>query len=687
MDNLETQFGDLILAGAPGLGRLQSLTNKATGFAVGLDPTKGCWSVEVEADGKIFNFGAEHCRAETVSNTDGVFVHEASGACVTLAWQSLHHDAVTARLSVSMDRNGCGNGRVIGITFQLPGRAVVASADECDTLYYPYCAGIRIKDPAQELFRKAETRVANWLDRTLTARARGFDLEERHNEVEFRNDYSGRCGMAWLDYAGPSGGLYLACHDPDVEHGLLTVAAQRGEPGLAMWIGKRFNRPLATVSADFVVALHDGDWRRGADIYREWFTSAFPPIRRADKTLRRGPGIMCHYDFKWQNGVVGKRFADIPALMADALENGFDSILCAGWNIGGFDNHYPEFRPDPDLGTEAELQDAVAHAQEMGGRVFFYVNAFSFDTAHPDYPSQGRPSAIEDATGQPLVAQWGSRKLAGMCNSVEEWRRRVMENARYVIRTLGANGVYLDQLAVRPQACHNPGHAHTTPWIANSLSLVDAIRADLADAGHSDAILFSEFITDALATRLDFQLCHTCWMAGIDYAFPEMFRYTFPEATLADQVFQKPWPGDPVEVEEDHVREILCREFVTGLKMWVYDHTLANPREVDFFRRVVRLRERGADYFADGVFIGAPQMSNVPSTGVEVGAWLLEGRGLMLAVWNRTGEPAEFTLAPPIDGALTLCDLDGGEWQRPGPIGTIVVPATPLSLCLIETGQ
>lgn len=673
-------LGGLELHGAPALGALQSIANPRLGWALPLDATQSCWEADIERDGRVETLRPDQCHAEVISSREGAFHHLPSGVRAGLQWRALGEDAVIARLSFAANPPEVVLRRVV---FQLCGAVDPGQGDE---LVYPYCAGMRVADPASELFAKAQWRQAPWKDRKLAVRERGFDLEEQDGAVVFSHDYSGRCSMAWMDYAGAKGGVYLAAHDPGLEHATLAVRARRGARGLEMWIEKKLNRPLESWSCDFVLALHGGGWRRGADIYRAWFRSAFPAMRRAPGYVRRSPGVACHYDLKWQDKSIGHRFRDLPDMLDESAPRGFTNMLVAGWNVDGFDSSYPLFRPDPELGSEGELKQGVAGVHEKGGKLFFYVNAFSFDTTHHEYETLGRPGSVKKADGLPLVVRWGSRDLAGMCKGYEPWRRRVLDNIRYVVEDVGADGVYVDQLAVRPQLCVDAGHVHDRAWVAANVDLAKEMRSMLSEKGKDGAVLFSEFVTDALATQLDFQLCHTVWGAGLAYAFPEMFRYTFPEATLIDQVFQKPWPCDPAEVEEDYLLDTLGRLFVTGVLFWAYDHFFHNRRQRRLLDGVLALRRIGLDYFAEGEYLDEPALAAPLPQGVSVKHFRHPERGSLLAVWNRTGSAFRLDLAEPLFGGLLAADLNGGQQRDTASAErrAFDVSAAPLSVILVR---
>jgi len=60
----------------------------------------------------------------------------------------------------------------------------------------------------------------------------------------------------------------------------------------------------------------------------------------------------------WQSTIISNcedvvlhRFKDLPRLAADAKKYGVTTFEILGWNIGGIDRGYPQYVPDPPLGT------------------------------------------------------------------------------------------------------------------------------------------------------------------------------------------------------------------------------------------------------------------------------------------------------------------------------------------------
>jgi hypothetical protein len=459
--------------------------------------------------------------------------------------------------------------------------------------------------------------------------------------------------MTWLDYYCETGGLYLASHDPLFEKTELVVNARNDNASLEFAILKTFNRRMMRGTADFALGLHEGDWHRGAEIYRRFFDSTGERMKKPASFMRKAPGIMCHYDFKWQNGTVNHHFKDIPRLHLESRENGFNALLVAGWNVNGFDNSYPDFRPDPELGTERELKKAVEIVHENDGEIFFYVNAYSFDTSSPDYPKFGAKCAVKTMDGDVIGGQWGDRFLAGMCNSCAEWRAKVKDNIRYVLETLGADGVYIDQLAGTPQTCFDNEHEHEASWRLNYQTLIAEAVSELGKPLAGRVFLFSEWLSDILATRLDAQLIHTCWGSGRKYAFPEMFKYAFPETMLFDQILQKPWGGIPAEVEGRHAKNVICQMFVNDIKYWCYDHVPDAPETGVFLKKTIELLKTIQENSPVEKFVDDLPIAEIDGEAV-VKAYETPRGDYRFRVWNQTGEPGAFRLKTPINARKIL---------------------------------
>jgi len=664
---MNNQFGELVIEGLLQEGKLNRLRNTTNGMEIKTDPNESLVALVVEKEGD----------KKTVKLFRG-----ADGIEIVFAWTANTADSVSCRVKV---KNTNPAYTVRKIIFTLPAYIDLGGYGK-DFLVYPRVAGIKIENPAEELFKNVKREYAKWKDRTLGVTIEGLGFcEESGETVDLNYAHSSNPSMMWLDYFSSAGGIYLASHDPGFEHTVFHVSARKKLKGLMFRIEKIFNRSLSEWDGEFIIGLHSGDWHRGADIYRLFHKKlGTKPIRPPDY-IRKAPGMVAHYDFKWQNGDVNHHFKDMPEMFREARGSGFTSLLIAGWNINGFDNNYPRFRPDPELGTEQELIEGIREIHRLGGKVFFYNNAYSFDMDCEDYENSGKDWAVKQSDGKTIDAKWGSSVLSGMCNSAAGWRAKVKNNIRYLIEQAGADGVYIDQLSVAPRLCFDRNHRHKKSWILNNVSLIKEVREELGTEYKDKIFLFSEWLTDALLPVLDAQLIHTCWGAGIKYAFPEMFRYTFPTAFLVDLVLQKPWPGNPHEIEEKHVRDIIGKLFVNGIFFWTFDHVISNPRIKDFFIKAVKLKTKFAGFFAAGAFEDDTVFREIP-LNIYAKSFLTDTGQRLVAVYNKTGKECILKMKAPFTGRMVVCDSESRVMRKSavGKIAELPCPADPFSVITFE---
>ena len=107
---------------------------------------------------------------------------------------------------------------------------------------------------------------------------------------------------------------------------------------------------------------------------------------------------------------------------------GLNHILLSGWNESGFDYGFPQYRPNPNLGTEEELRDGVRAVIAAGGHVAFYVNARLCNAVFPDREALWKNGGIQNRDGSPWLEQYGSRNqyFASMCSQAELWQSELL---------------------------------------------------------------------------------------------------------------------------------------------------------------------------------------------------------------------------------------------------------------------
>ncbi len=183
--------------------------------------------------------------------------------------------------------------------------------------------------------------------------------------------------MGWMDVYNPKAGLgyYYANQDTETRLTLLEVelrpftksasvrdswptpAEANGEPTrFDYWLGQLSLCESTERSRPdpWRLQVHSGDWHAASKIYRSWFDQHFK-IDRPPDWLRK--------ENAWQSiilsnseDVVVHRFDELPKLAADAKKYGITTFEILGWDMGGIDRGYPQYRPNPRLGYSRGIQ-------------------------------------------------------------------------------------------------------------------------------------------------------------------------------------------------------------------------------------------------------------------------------------------------------------------------------------------
>lgn len=210
--------------------------------------------------------------------------------------------------------------------------------------------------------------------------------------------------MGWTEFYNPrvNVALHYAYHDPEPRLAAVyyelrpftktaVVGDQwptpadvpTGEPiGLTMgWLNFPYAGKGAARFGPVALQIHRGDWHDGSTLYRKWFDQHFQ-VRRRPTWLRK--------EMAWQSVIISNcedqvlyRFKDWPKLAADAKKYDVTTFEILGWNVGGIDRGYPQYTPDPRLGTREEFRQALAEIRCLGVHPLLFANIQVADTATP----------------------------------------------------------------------------------------------------------------------------------------------------------------------------------------------------------------------------------------------------------------------------------------------------------------
>jgi hypothetical protein len=451
----------------------------------------------------------------------------------------------------------------------------------------------------------------------------GGNLGIRYDSATF--SYPGYMSMGWIDVSNSKedAGYYYANHDIETRLCLLavelrpfhntaavgdnwpTVEEAQGEPiGLTIgWVHFPYSEN-STFKADAVVfEAHKGDWHDASRIYRSWFDQHFP-IRRPKSWLRQ--------EHAWQSVIVSNgedvvryRFNDLPKLAADAKQYGITTFEILGWDVGGIDRGYPQYRPDPRLGTAAEFRKALADIREMGVHPLIFTNIQVADTATEVFRNSLKQYAVDGLWAQDWqLFGWGEGTISARANLTEsemtlvspshpEFREYLMKQYLQLVRD-GAEGFQFDKatllfwldfnskLPVSPDRSLPAGILETYKEV---LSQGRAINPSLAIA--------SETWLDRAFQYVDVSYLR---MGDIDMN-STVLKYTFPEWTCT--IFGE-LPGDFVPMNNGMryglVWDLAPRHYNDSV-----DEKLTRPL-ARYVRELIRIRKKYADLLFHGRF-------------------------------------------------------------------------------------
>ena len=519
---------------------------------------------------------------------------------------------------------------------------------EDDVLVYPHFAGRQIVNPTKELAQPKQMINWKWQEYVKNRQNNvGVGVADDRGAYVMHMRYSGPASMLWLDLHDPTEntGLYITCRTSGTHMmGLRAESFGEGYPGMGLAIVHEPCLERGTwESEECVFAFHEGDWHWAADDYRAWFESVHEPIPQTHrpKWFMESAGLMAHYDFQYQGGGIVHTFKDIPHLYDMAQEMGFNHLLLAGWNRDGFDYGFPHYEVNPLLGTEQDLRDALAEVKSRGGHVAFYINSRLCNVGFEDQQENLEKFAIRNRDGSLFQEKYGAADVsfASMCIN-SNWRKQLLDTVNYLTHVIGADSMYLDQLAMaRSIKCYNSEHEHGhihNNWNEGYIKLIDEMIAGYDPEGMA---LIYEGSNDVFGRGASAQLITTL-MGNYAIALPEMYRYTFPDQVLTDMMNPRRNSGMRAEHIARNSTGMLYRAFACGMYFWCYDLEWDNtwrrdPEQYERLKKTVALRVKWLKTYGFGTFRDTVGIVSAPEDQM-IKRYEIDG-GVLIAAANKDG--------------------------------------------------
>jgi hypothetical protein len=501
----------------------------------------------------------------------------------------------------------------------------------------------------------------------------GGNLGIRYDAAGFL--YPGSMQMGWAEFFNRKAGvgLHYANHDPEsrltglcFELRPFTKSAAlgsnwptpadvpAGEPiGLTMgWLKFPYLTHGTFASGPVVLQVHAGDWHEGSALYRAWFDRHFQ-VKRPPSWLRR--------EMAWQSVIISNceditvwKFKDLPRLAADAKKYGVTTFEILGWDIGGIDRGYPQYRPDPRLGTPDEFRRALADMKTLGVHPLIFSNVQFADTATPLFREKLLRYAFHGRWAQDLpLMGWGEGTMSahlGLTNlnmtlvspAHPEFRKLLLDQFVQLVKD-GADGFQLDKTNVvgfldfNPELPTSPDKAFTQELLTTLDEVVRRCRAV-----NPEFALASEIIWDRSFPSVDVSYMR---MGEVDMNSPAL-RYTFPEWT---STICAESPGD-FNVVNNGMRYGLVWAMQPRHYNDSMDEPLTRPLS-SYVRELIRIRNKHKDLLFHGRFLD--------TRGAEVKA----GPDVRYSVFEGMGQPGKAVVVVNFGGEEAAAEVGwpGGD--------------------------
>lgn len=532
--------------------------------------------------------------------TDGeMFYPEDVTYTVKLDGQKTHWKLfLPSAYTYSVVRFPCINGVYLGNTWK------------DDVLYYPVKAGRKYINPVEYFARPVRKLQWRWQEYRYFYTVDGCCGEKNDDDMYVMSSvYPGGLSMSYFDYADEKSGLYFASHSDSSD--LVTLgAATPGPDSPCMCFFAEYEMTVeegaSWQSPDIVVAAHGGDWHEGADIYRSYKEPLLDPQVDQPEWFKTSAAMLAHYDFKYQNGGVVHTYRDIPSLKKQAEEFGIKHLMYAGWHMDGFDNGFPQYYPDPELGTEQELYEGCRLGAD-GIHTSFYINSRIANLKYKDVSDR----IVIRRDGSQAFETYGNKDISFgcMCPSSLQWQTELLEIISRAKQRYGVDGIYLDQLSSSARFCFSKSHGHEVgDWCKGYKKILTSFAPlKLALMGEHVCDEYGPYVTHFAQTFFDLNIG----------TFPEMYRYTFPNHTLMDVLYpSQNLAMRPVFVEQNSDR-LMRTAFVDGMYFWIYDLEEDNtfrrdPKQFEKLKQVIKLRTFWLEEFGAGIFRDTVPISILP---------------------------------------------------------------------------
>lgn len=510
----------------------------------------------------------------------------------------------------------CLEGRKLNLSLQVENR----NSFTISQVLFPMLSGFADKNKAMRMYVPEQAFFTQ--DRIWDPFATGNKNHKGWTRNNNRHDviYPQLLSTAWLDYSDPTGGISIEQRSPifdicdfGVEH-LIQKDPDDAKNNIhslqiALQSSPNIESGETWESPEFLIYVHEGDWRKAAISHREWLRSVVD-IPEISPDFENTLGW--HFYFmKQQDGTVFHTYDDLPKMAKAALDAGIHYIMVFGWFQAGHDNAYPfGYYANPDWGGEQVLREKLAECEAMGCHVIPFFNGTLLNISRKEYEEFAKKWPAIGRTGEPYCGTDFSRTnynlgfrnamldttdrnmtLLDICITASEVQKWWEKTVTRIVHEYGFHNLQLDQIAHKSYVCYAPDHHHEKPQFAYTkelCGLLEKIRK-IVKEGNPGGVMVGEGCSDLCGQFMD-----GFWNWNQLHNHPEIIRYSAPWLSYSHEL-------DANEYEE--ANRCFAEKILMDLKVDGGDGCLADyPSFTEHLRELAQLKILLKDTYIHGEY-------------------------------------------------------------------------------------
>lgn len=322
-------------------------------------------------------------------------------------------------------------------------------------------------------------------------------------------------------------------------------------PLAVSWISLPYTRRGSFQTAPVHLEFHENGWQEGKNIYRRWYDNVAMFDHR-QHWLRR-EHAWNSVNLMTSEGQVLYPYAEIPEMAMQAKKYGVNVLHINGWWKGGHDRNYPFYEPEPRLGGEQALRDAINQCHNFGVKVILFANLQYADTATDWFKKEGYRYIRMHPSGYCRYAEsFGHGTASAACQLTAPMLvevspafaafQQLIEQQIVNIASMGADGVMLDKVNTMGGLCFNPGHRQA-PDEAFARAMLDSLeqivrkcRAVNPDFGVASECQLDRIMPYIDLTYVRFPVRHTPYLRTMFPAWTSTICVTGVDAYAFDSI-------------------------------------------------------------------------------------------------------------------------------------------------------